>query len=98
MKSASGLGQRSGASQWLQSEFACPLMIRCHSPATRLSAENIVPQVAISTIRALANAQIVQILDNNGDLPITQRRYKQEVASCTECMRLLRVLKEEVTM
>jgi len=52
--------------------------------------------VAISTIRALANAQIVQILDNNGDLPITQRRYKQEVASCTECMRLLRVLKEEV--
>jgi hypothetical protein len=53
-------------------------------------------QVAISTIRELAKTQIVQILDNNGDLPITQRRYKQEVASCVECTYLLRVLEEEV--
>jgi len=53
-------------------------------------------QVATSTIRALAERNIVQIMDNNYGVPITQRRYKQEVASCVECARWIRVLQDEV--
>jgi len=53
-------------------------------------------QVAACTIRALAATQTVQIMDGNGDQPITQRRYKQEVQTCIECVRLLRGLEEEV--
>ena len=47
--------------------------------------------MAISTIRALAGLNIVMVLDDNESIPLIQRRYKQEVASCMECLRLLHV-------
>ena len=52
--------------------------------------------MAISTIRALAGLNIVMVLDDNESIPLIQRRYKQEVASCMECLRLLRDLEKEV--
>merc|ERR1711871_224395 len=36
------------------------------------------------------------VLDANESIPLIQRRYKQEVASCMECLRLLRDLEKEV--
>lgn len=77
-----------GAWSTLRSELMAPIRICLPTD----------DQVAISTIRALANTGIVQILDANAEVSLTQRRYKQEVASCIECLRLLRGLETEVRM